>query len=239
MVVVPAGHYLMGSSASEPRRNHDEGPQHVVSIPRPFAVGKFAVTFAEWDACVTFGNCPPVSDSGFGRGTQPVINVSWDDARKYVAWLSKSTGKPYRLLTEAEREYAARAGTTSVYPWGDEIGKGDDPGTERAKCDGCGSPVDEKKQTAPVGSFPANAFGLHDMAGNVWEWVEDCYQPNYIGAPTDGSAHLAGDCSRRVVRGGSWQSRPDQLRSGNRGLASSVTRTLALGVRVARTLSAE
>ena len=162
-------------------------------------MSKFEVTFDEWDACVAYGDCDPrVSDSGWGRGRQPVINVTWDDAKRYVAWLSRMTGKPYRLLTEAEWEYAARAGTQTAYSWGDEIGKGN------ANCDGCGSQWDNK-QTAPVGSFAANAFGLYDMHGNVWEWVEDCFHDNYEGAPDDGSAWTAdGDCNSRVLRGGSW-----------------------------------
>ena len=191
MVVIPAGEFMMGSPASEKGRYTNEGPQHTVMIAKPFAVSKFDVTFADWDACVSVGGCPQVSDSGFGRGTRPVINVSWDDAQQYVAWFSKMTGKPYRLLTEAEWEYAARAGSTTAYFWGDEIGKGN------ANCAGCGSQWDNR-QTSPVGSFKPNAFGLYDMAGNVWQWVQDCYHGNYDGAPTDGSAWTIGDCSRRV-----------------------------------------
>ena len=135
-----------------------------------------------------------------------MINVSWDDTQQYVAWLSRMTGQPYRLLTEAEWEYAARAGTTTAYYWGDEIGKGN------ANCDGCGSQWDFK-QTAPIGSFAPNAFGLYDMAGNVNQWVQDCYHDDYNGAPIDGSAWTSEDCSRRVVRGGSWYYSPLSLRS--------------------------
>src|SRR5262245_29942219 len=122
MIVVPAGAFLMGSPANEESRFPNEGPQHLVTIARPFAVSKFLVTFDDWDACVSVGGCPQVEDSGFGRGTRPVINVSWDDAQQYAAWLRKMTGRPYRLLTEAEWEYAARAGSTTAYFWGDEIG---------------------------------------------------------------------------------------------------------------------
>ena len=153
-----------------------------MTIAKPFAVSKFEVTFDEWDTCARYGGCrTDVSDFGFGRGQRPVIKVTWDDAQQYVAWLSKMTGEPYRLLTEAEYEYATRAGTTTAYPWGDDIG------TNKANCNGCGSQWDNK-QTAPVGSFAPNGFGLFDMVGNVWEWVEDCYNDNYNGAPTDGSA---------------------------------------------------
>jgi formylglycine-generating enzyme required for sulfatase activity len=134
MVVVPAGAFLMGSPATEKGRYPNEGPQHEVTIAKQFAVSKFEVTWDDWDACVKYGDCPPVNDSGFGRGTRPVINVSWDDAQQYAAWLSMMTGRPYRLLTEAEWEYAARAGSTTAYFWGDEIGKGN------ANCSGCGGP---------------------------------------------------------------------------------------------------
>jgi formylglycine-generating enzyme required for sulfatase activity len=135
---------------------------------------------------VAHGDCDSrVTDSGFGRGRHPVINVSWDDAQRYAAWLSRMTGKPYRLLSEAEFEYAARAGTRTVYPWGDELGK------DNANCGDCGSTWDNR-QPSPVGSFAANRFGLHDLHGNVWQWVEDCYHGDYEGAPQDGSAWVEG-----------------------------------------------
>ena len=160
-----------------------------------------------------------------------MIFVSWVDAQEYVAWLSKLTGKPYRLLTEAEWEYAARAGSDKAYFWGGEIGK------LNANCDGCGTQWDQK-QTAPVGAFAANAFGLHDMHGNVWEIVQDCYQGNYNGAPTDGSANTEGDCYRRVVRGGSWISDPQYLRSAARYRNAIDDRgSQNRGFRVARTLN--
>ena len=220
----------MGSPATEKGRYANEGPQHSVTIAKPFAVSKFDVTFADWDACVSVGGCPQVSDSGFGRGTRPVINVSWDEAQQYVAWFSKMTGRPYRLLTEAEWEYAARAGSTTAYFWGDEIGKGN------ANCIGCGSQWDNR-QTSPVGSFKPNAFGLYDMAGNVWQWVQDCYHDNYDGAPTDGSAWTIGDCSQRVVRGGSWVNNPQNLRSANRDRITTDNRINDIGFRVGRTLT--
>jgi len=231
MVVVPAGEFMMGSPPDETRRDSNESPQHEVVLAKRFAVSKFEVTFDEWQACVTYGDCDPhVSDSGWGRGRQPVIDVSWDQARHYAAWLARMTGKPYRLLTEAEWEYVARAGTTTAFSWGDEIGKGN------ANCDGCGSQWDNR-QTAPVGSFPANGFGLHDMSGNVAEWVEDCWHDNYGGAPTDGSAWTAGgDCTRRVVRGGAWHYQPWELRSANREWYLPASRYDHVGFRVARTL---
>jgi len=222
----------MGSPDTEKGRDLDEGPQHEVAIPKPFAVARFDVTFDEWDACVADGGCdgyiPP--DQGWGRGRRPAINMSWDNSQAYVVWVSRKTGKAYRMLTEAEWEYAARAGSTTVYYWGDEIGKGN------ANCDGCGSKWDNQ-QTSPVGSFAANAFGLYDMAGNVWQWVQDCYHESYIGAPADGSAWISVDCSRRVIRGGSWISLPQLLRSAGRFRNSADSRGNLLGFRVARTLA--
>jgi formylglycine-generating enzyme required for sulfatase activity len=229
MIVIPAGAFTMGSPTTEQGRYANEDPQHAVTIAKPFAVAKFDVTFADWDACVSVGACPKAPDSGFGRDTKPVINVAWDDAQTYVAWLSKMTGQPYRLLTEAEWEYAARAGTTTAYYWGDDIGKGN------ANCNGCGSQWDNQ-QTSPVGSFKPNAFGLYDMAGNVWQLVQDCYHGNYDGAPTDGSSWTSGDCSNRVVRGGSWSNDPQDLRSANRNRVTSGGRGSGLGFRVGRTL---
>jgi len=160
----------------------------------------------------------------------PVINVSWGDAKQYVGWLSQLTGKEYRLLTEAEWEYAARAGARTRFSWGDNLGKGN------ADCDRCGSPWD-LKQTAPVGSFKPNAWGLHDMHGNVWEWVEDSWHETYDGAPTDGSAWLAGgDPSFRIVRGGSWRNDSERVRAAARVRRHVNVRFDTLGFRVARTL---
>src|SRR5271166_39778 len=232
MVVVPAGTFTMGSPAGQ--GDDSERPQHPVTIARPFAAAKFALTFDEWDACAARGDCAPhVSDSGWGRGRRPAINVSWDDAQTYVKWLSRITRKSYRLLSEAEYEYATRAGSQTKYPWGDDIKLN---GTAMANCDGCGSQWGNK-QTAPVGSFAANRFGLYDMVGNVWEWTEDCWNANYQGAPADGSPWVSGDRSRRVVRGGSWNDNPDLLRSAYRLWNYTVHRDSGLGFRVARTLS--
>jgi formylglycine-generating enzyme required for sulfatase activity len=231
MIVVSAGSFTMGSPASEPGRGADEGPQHKATFARQFAVGRFELTFDEWDACVANGGCNGYkpSDQGWGRGRRPMINVSWDDAKAYVAWLSRETGKPYRLLSEAEFEYAARAGSQTAYPWGNDIGKGN------ANCLGCGSQWGGK-QTAPVGSFAANAFGLYDMAGNAWEWVEDCYHDNYNGAPIDSSAWTSGDCSSRVLRGGAWNDYPQDLRSAGRIRGPTDGRGNRVGFRVGRTL---
>jgi formylglycine-generating enzyme required for sulfatase activity len=235
MIVVPAGSFTMGAMTIESQAMGyaTEIPQHAVTIARPFAVSKFELTFDEWDACVAHGNClQGVSDGGWGRGKQPAIYVSWEDAKRYVEWIGIVTGKPYRLLSEAEFEYATRAGTKTVYPWGDEIGK------NHANCKGCGSQWDYK-QTAPVGSFAPNSFGLYDMVGNVWEWVEDCAHNNYGAAPLDGSAWIQnGDCNNRVVRSGSWYADESSVASADRYWTSTDHRSDNLGFRIARTLLA-
>jgi formylglycine-generating enzyme required for sulfatase activity len=234
MIVAPASPFKMGSPDSEGEKS--EHPQHAVTIMRPFAVAKLPLTFDEWDACTAHGDCAAhVSDGGWGRGPRPAVNVSWGHAQTYVKWLSRITGKPYRLLSEAEYEYAARAGTETRYPWGD------DPelnGQAMANCKGCGSQWDGKG-TTPVGSFPANAFGLYDMVGDVWEWTEDCWNETYQGAPADGSPWTSGDCSGRVVRGGSWYYGSDHLRSAARLWWSAINGASSIGFRVARTLAAE
>ncbi len=228
MVVVQAGEFTMGSNEDD-----NEKPPHKVTIGKPFAVGKFTVTFDEWDACVAEGGCKTKpSDQGWGRAKRPVIKVSWDDVtNEYLPWLNKKTGKTYRLLTEAEWEYAARAGSTTKYSWGDEIGKGN------ANCDGCGSQWDNT-QTAPVGSFKPNAFGLYDMHGNVWQWTVDCWHDSYKEAPTGGEAWITAcsNGSARVVRGGSWFSFPRNLRAAFRKWLSADIRNQLIGVRVARSV---
>ena len=229
MVVVPKGEFIMGSPETEKDRSKAEGPQHKVTFANNFAVSKFEATFDEWKACVDARVCENVSDLHWGRGNRPVINVSWDDAQQYVKWLSGRTGRRYRLLSEAEWEYAARAGSTTAYSWGDSVGEGN------ANCDGCGSKWDDK-QTAPVGSFKSNAFGLHDMHGNVFEWVQDCGTKNYESAPTDGSARI-GPCTSRVLRGGSWSYDPRDLRSANRRPSPASGQSSSRGFRVGRTFS--
>ena len=231
MVVVPAGSFRMGCASAVFCENH-ELPVHHVTIPRPFAVGKYEVTFAEWDVCVSSRGCSHRPDDwGRGRGSRPVVNVSWDDARQYVSWLSSQTGATYRLLSESEWEYAARAGTSTSYSWGNEIGSG------RANCRGCGSQWDGQ-DTAPAGSFSANGFGLNDMHGNVREWVEDCWNGTYNGAPSNGSAWRSGDCSLRVLRDGSWNDSEWELSSATRIRARASHRNYgSFGFRVARTLT--
>ncbi|MCC6887407.1 MAG: SUMF1/EgtB/PvdO family nonheme iron enzyme [Hyphomicrobiales bacterium] len=230
MIVVPAGKFIMGSPPIEKDRFDDED-QREVTILQPFAAGRFEVTFAEWDACAANGDCSSrVVSNKWGRGQQPVIYVDWDDAKRYVAWLARITGQPYRLLSEAEWEYAARAGSTTAYSWGDDIGKGN------ANCYPCGRQSDERGP-APVGQFAANAFGLHDMHGNVKEWLEDCYG-DYKGAPSDGLARIAGNCDSRlrVVRGGAWTEVAYDLRSARRSAMYTNNVHFDLGFRVARTL---
>ena len=227
MVVVPSGQFTMGSN----RGHRDERPAHDVTIPRNFAIGKFEVTFDEWDACAAAGACrhiPP--DEGWGRGNRPVINVNWDDARQYVRWLTRTTGATYVLPSEAEWEYAARGGTTTDYWWGADIGR------NRANCNGCGTEWDGER-TAPVGSFERNPFGLYDMNGNVWEWVEDCWHRSYRGAPSNGKAWTTGSCTFSVLRGGSWRDGPSAARAGDRGRSDGSERRSNFGFRVARVLS--
>ncbi len=230
MIAVPAGDFLMGSPSDEPGRHGNEGPQHTVRLARSFALGVHEVTFDQWDACVRAGGClDAAADEGWGRGDRPVINVAWSDAQDYVRWLSALTGQTYRLPSEAEWEYAARAGTTTAYYWGDRQGSG------HAVCERCGSEWDNRG-TAPTGSFPPNPFGLHDMAGNAWEWTEDCWNPDYTGAPADGSPWLAGDCDGRVMRGGAWFSFPRNIRSAIRMRGVIDNRYLSKGFRVVRVL---
>ena len=191
-----------------------ENPVHKVTVPA-FKLGKHEVTFAQWDACVADGGCGGYTpgDAGWGRGEHPVINVSWEVVQSFIAWLNDKTGGNFRLPSEAEWEYAARAGSRTKYSWGDDIGN------NRANCHNsyCG---DRWEHTAPVGSFPANAWGLHDMHGNVQEWVQDCWNDSYQGAPTDGSAWTSGDCSRRVFRGGAWLYTSYSIDSADRGRIS-------------------
>ncbi|MEG3619779.1 SUMF1/EgtB/PvdO family nonheme iron enzyme [Magnetovibrio sp. PR-2] len=236
MVIVPAGSFRMGDLNGDGESN--ESPVHTVNIGYSFAVGKYEVTFGEWDACVRDGGCEgggdaknkrPAHDEGWGRGSRPVTNVSWNDAQKYVKWLSRKTGKRYRLLSESEWEYVARAGTHTKYHWGNVIGK------NNANCDGCGSRWDNAR-TAPVGSFQPNAFGLHDTLGNVWEWIQDCYVDNYRSVPTDGRAmEKKGSCDR-VGRGGGWSISPSEFNSAYRGWLNPKTRFSGIGIRLARDL---
>jgi formylglycine-generating enzyme required for sulfatase activity len=236
MVVVPAGSFTMGSPASEANRNDNEGPQHTVTIPKALAVAKFEVTFEQWEACMVDRGCyrreVPV-DARYDGPRRPKVDLTWEDARRYVAWLSKKTGKTYRLLSEAEWEYAARAGTTTPYVTGARIAR------DQANFDGyiSSNKSENQKKTTPVGSFAANPFGLHDMHGNVSEWVEDCWNDDYSHAPSDRSAWTAGDCDYRIVRGGSWYNEAKSVRSAVRHKGRVDYRDQFIGFRVARTLA--
>lgn len=225
MIVVPAGRFMMGSA--EGVGLDTEHSQHEVEIARPFAIGIHEVTVAEWDACVAAGVCPATSDTGWGRGTRPAINVSWDDAQRYVSWLSRHTGKSYRLPSEAEWEYVARAGTTTLYSFGDDAAALDDHAWSKSN---------SERMTHPVGEKKPNGFGLYDVHGNVWEWVEDRGHPNYDGAPSDGSAWVEGQTSDYMMRGGNFFFDPSYLRSAQRYMLPSNFRNYSVGFRVARTL---
>jgi formylglycine-generating enzyme required for sulfatase activity len=225
MIVVPAGKFMMGSPSTEEDRAEVEGPQHEVTIARPFAVSKFEVTFGQWETCIQYGGCAHIGNE-FGGGKQPAINISWYDAKKYVDWLSKVTGNPYRLLIEAEWEYAARARSTGPYSF-----EGDASILGEYAWYGENS----HGETHPVGEKKPNAFGLYDMQGNVFEWVEDC-AAGYAGSPSDGTAWTGADCGERIIRGGSWVNGPELLRSASRNSARVVATVMFLGFRVARTL---
>ena len=230
MVVLPAGDFIMGSPRNEKGRDGDEGPQHRVRIPAPFAVGIYEVTFEQWEACMWDGGCSrDPSDERWGRGRQPVIHMSWVDTQEYVEWLSRKTGKQYRLLSEAEWEYAARAGTQTRYSFGNHITKHH---ANYFCWFGC------LLEAAPVGSYAPNRFGLYDMHGNVLEWVQDCWNSSYTGSPNEGQAWLNGNCSLRVLRGGSWFSGSGGLRSADRKRDGVRSRSLSYsrGFRVACTL---
>lgn len=249
MMVMPAGEFLMGSDTVE-SGHQDEKPRHAVSIARPFALSRFEITFAEWDACVADGKCPPASDDGDGRGDRPVYNVNWSDAQSYAAWLSAGTGKSYRLPTEAEWEYAARGRTTTAWFWGpaedsagstkacrfanthDETSKDAHPMYvwSHHKC------TDGFAEIAPVGRFERNPFGLHDILGNLREWVQDCHHAGYQGAPTDGSAWNEASCEKRIVRGGAWIDGASTSRSAYRHPEDQGFRNYQVGIRIARDL---
>jgi len=239
MVPLPGGSFLMGSANGELKRENDESPLRWVTI-RPFAIGRTEVTFAQYDRFAKATGREKPDDEGWGRGDRPVINVSWHDAQVYAQWLSEQTGQRYRLPTEAEWEYAARAGTQTPFWTGGCIH------TDQANYDGnygyngCGAKTGvHRRRTVPAGSLPANPFSLHDVAGNVYEWTEDCWHDSYAGAPDDDSAWLeagGGNCARRVVRGGGWDSAPRRLRSANRSEYTTDKSYSYVGIRLARTL---
>jgi formylglycine-generating enzyme required for sulfatase activity len=208
-VFIKGGRFIMGDIYGG---DESASPPHQVSIP-DFYLGRFEVTFAQYDAfCADTGRAEP-QDEGWGRGDRPVINVSWHDAVAFTDWLSEKSDRTFRLPSEAEWEYAARAGTSLPYWWGPEIGR------NNANCYGCGSRWD-RRMTAPVGSFKPNPWGLYDMQGNVYEWVFDAWHENYEGAPQDGSAWLWGDTDQRVSRGGSFMEIPSSLKNSARNWTS-------------------
>jgi formylglycine-generating enzyme required for sulfatase activity len=224
VVVLSGGLFTMGSPANETGRGRDEGPQREVAVA-PFAIGKYEITFQQWDACLAGGGCNGFSpaDGGWGRGNRPVRGVSWEDAQSYLDWLNaQAGGLRYRLASEAEWEYAARAGEAAAYSTGARVTA--TQATYRAR------------QTTPVGAHEANAFALFDMHGNVGEWVEDCYAPNYQLAPVDGAAVQADDCNRRVFRGGGYADQAPVLRAAARKAGAPAARQPSVGFRVARTL---
>jgi formylglycine-generating enzyme required for sulfatase activity len=234
LVVIPPGEFMMGSTEAEREWAVDQGanrewvrveePQHLVKIEIPIAVGRYSVTFEEYDYFADETGREKSGDEGWGRGRRPVINVSWKDAKAYVDWLSNETDQPYRLLSEAEREYAARAGTTTWHWWGDDIT------SENANF------RENVGKTSEVGTYPMNPWALHETNGNVWEWGEDCWNKDYRGAPIDGTPWMRGDCNLRIIRGGSWKSNRGILRSAYRNRHKAGDRGSNIGFRVARTV---
>jgi len=237
MVVVRAGQLVQGSPPSEVGRSINEGPQHQVTINAYFAVARYETTFEEWDACVAAGGCGDTpSDKGWGRPRHPVVGVSWLDAQQYVAWLCKRTGLGYRLLTEAEWEYAARGGTTTAFSTGDTI-TGDDANFDARYTYGEGHKGEYRKRATRVGTFKPNGFGLYDMHGNVWEWVQDCWHKDYADLAQAGTVSRY-KCNERarVLRGGSWVDTARNLRSSHRNRNVPEYRHPTVGFRVGRAL---
>jgi len=268
MVAIPGGSYRMGDVTGD--GDPDEQPVHPVSL-RPFSLGRYEVTVEQFalfvaatgyqtdaernangkSGCIALGAEPIKSTyraglnwrtPGFAQtGQEPVVCLSWSDTQSFIDWLNEATGHRFRLPTEAEWEYAARAGTTARYVWGDDV---DDACTNANGADNTPGPDGERWgqklnctdgffHTAPVGSFAPNAIGLHDMAGNVWEWTQDCYEPSYAEAPADGSAHVSPDCAKRSIRGSAWPYPAGFLRVANRGGSNSELRANDRGFRLA------
>lgn len=223
MVRIPGGRYLRGDFQGD--GDDDEHPLAEVRL-KPFAISRFEITFDQYELFCGQTRCALPDDSGWGRGDRPVINVSWQEANAYVNWLAEKTGKSYRLPSDAEWEYASRAGKSTRYAWGDEVESG------HANCDGCGSIWDGDK-TARVGRFEPNAFGLYDTAGNVFEWVADCFHDRFSEAPADGSPIEKAGCGKRVIRGGAWSFPPHEVRSANRWRDFPSRRSDDTGFRVA------
>ena len=247
MIAIPSGKFVMGSPASEPGHSDTESPQHEVTVAA-FEIGATDVTRGEFAAFVAATGYDPHDEKCNWRAPkahgvpmnqtdkEPVVCVSWNDAEAFIAWLSKTSGQKYRLPSEAEWEYAARAGSKTARPWGamlarDNANYGTDP-----CCGAFAQGADKWLYTSPVGSFPANRFGLSDMIGNVWQWVEDCGHENYSGAPADGTVWAGGDCATHIVRGGAWFQGPESARSAARAADKTDFRIGDIGFRVARSL---
>ena len=229
LVLIPAGAFEMGSPDTEDGRLRNEGPQRTVDVSRMFWTGVYEVTNKEWSACVQGGDCRAISEnSSSHKESHPVTNVSWHDAREYIEWISRTTGKKYRLLSEAEWEYVARASTSSPYQFGEIIS------TDQANFGRASVNMADSDGAIPVGSFPANRFGLHDVHGNAAEWVRDCWFDNHVDAPLDGVPRESTVCQFRVIRGGSWQDDGLKVRLASRGRAAPSLPSVHIGFRVAR-----
>ena len=226
MVSLPAGSFMMGDRKGD----KSEQPPHRVTISKPFAIGKYEITVGQWNACVKGGGCSFRPEKAGRDDNLPVRDISWTDAKEYVTWLSRKTGAVYRLPTEAEWEYAIRGGTSTRHWWGDRFER------DKADCKNCGGPWD-KKSPSKVGSFASNPFGLHDMNGSVWEWVEDCWHKSYSGAPSDGRAWESPGCRVRVLRGGSWRNDSSYMYSAVRFKYDANVRYLLNGLRVVKALN--
>lgn len=244
MVVIPAGSFIMGSPTTDGGRQKHEGPQHRRVIEKPLAVSKFEITFADWQACLSRQGCENYlpRDEGWGGGKRPVVNVSWDDANQFVKWLTKDSGVEYRLLSEAEWEYAARAGTTTAFSTGGVIRPDQANFYTQYTYDAYaeGLPATYHDKALPVGMFRPNKFGLYDVHGNAWEWVEDCGDSlfdGYQNASEKGAVVTISNCYSRVIRGGCWNSFPVNLRSTARDTAAHLSRNTSIGFRIARTLT--
>jgi formylglycine-generating enzyme required for sulfatase activity len=223
LISLSAGAFTMGSNSSDP----SEKPAHRVTLGKPFAIGKYEVTVEEWNACVEASACQRMGQYASPNPKAPIRDVSWDDAQQYLKWLSTTSGKKYRLPSEAEWEYAARGGTATRYWWGDQMATG------KANCKECGPPW-EIEGPANAGSFAANPFGLFDMNGSVWEWVGDCWHNSYKEAPNDGSVWDQANCNARVIRGGSWREPASYMVSSTRFKYDASVRHSQNGFRVAR-----